>query len=198
MIRGNSSDPRTSQARERIVNDLIPLTAGGAEPCTAIGSHMPDSRNSSSMVEACEYARTCVRLGLMSLEFKEEIAWGITKFVVLMKPTEQGRVALSAALLDRQGDPLAKLEKWLRSDVLMVSTGIARIGKMLRKTDPESIAGHTISHLEFQYEVVPNVWAYVEKRTATASGLPNQQRTGSAVFQRWSDGGRLAAEPEFH
>jgi hypothetical protein len=88
----------------------------------------------------------------------------------------------------------AKLEKFLLSrddESVTVATGTLNFLRIVRND-----GGAPVTAVEFQYEVVPNVWAHFEKGLARNT-LPPERKIGTAAFRKSSEKWQLIDTPSF-
>ena len=72
---------------------------------------------------------------------------------------------------------------------ITLATGTLKFLRIVGKEGQASVA-----NVEFEYEVVPNVWTHVQKRLPTDTLAP-ERRTGAVRLQKISEQWRLIHEP---
>jgi hypothetical protein len=130
----------------------------------------------------CALAKVVKRRGLVRtiIVSNAQIASNVTKVVVLI--TYQGTTAAVK-------DNFIKTATDADPDSMVFYTHTLKFSQIVR-TITGSFRGAQISEVQFEYELVPNAWAHVEKLMEN-DGLPSIRKTGSANFQKWSDGWHL-------
>jgi hypothetical protein len=126
----------------------------------------------------------------------------------LMKARHLASLELSIGPLQPTSAGSAKQDVFLR--LAMTEDGHAKADKFLIGRDTEAITlatgalnllrivgndgGALVATVEFQYEVVPNVWTHVEKRLPKDT-LAAERRVGKARFQKLEEQWRVIHEP---
>ena len=131
-------------------------------------------------IAECRKSRVLHRRGLatfIAMEGKEP--YGRVNFYIWMKLTPTGEALAKAA----KQSPLVGTPE----DTVAVATHTKKSVRVVRSRLND--AGSE-KMFEFEYELVPNVWAHVEKMMLT-DGLPSVKKSGVALFVEMSDGWKL-------
>jgi hypothetical protein len=130
----------------------------------------------------CEFAHLLKRRNLASLQL----------YIGHVQPNEGKQdVFLRFAMTE---DGQTKLERFLLGRDDLSVTVATRTVNFLRVVRREGAASATV--VEFQYELVPNVWAHVEKGLATDT-LPAERKVGKATLRKSSDQWDISELPTF-
>ncbi|KAB2874916.1 MAG: hypothetical protein F9K38_15185 [Pseudorhodoplanes sp.] len=165
---------RTARAAHNIID--------GSGDCSALDAVLKGAYNTSH-VPFCRLARVMKARGFATIEVGQRQSEFATRNVVIyLKPTARSQSAAQGLILQNRGDETT------------FATGRLSFVRIARSIAQNQM-GEMAATVEFEYDIVPTVWAHVEKGLLR-DGLPSMRRTGTAIFRKWSDGWHLAARPE--